>query len=554
MKKKLRSVSALVLSAFLFLAGCSGKDTNEAITEVEDIVSSATTVTQTAGSTGINAVWSEEDLNTAYDESAVRIVGQGNSVEISGNGATSEAGNVTITKAGTYVLSGTFEGQIMVEATSNDFVHLVLEGVTITCEDSAAIYGSQSDKIVITLAEGTVNSVSDGQSYVYANVNEDEPNAAIFSKDDLTINGTGSLEVMANYQDGIRGKDDLWIVSGELKVTAVADAIQGKDSLWIGGGSFTINAGNDALKSSNDKESDKGWVMIDGGTFEITAADDAIHAESMMVIQGGDINILSCYEGIEGLTVDIYGGNISLYATDDGINAAGGSDETESFFGGGRMDGNENARVSIYGGNIYINANGDGIDSNGYFYVYGGNVIVEGPVNGANGPLDYTYGASIDEGTFIAAGSSQMAQAFSEDSKQPWILYNLSEWQQAGTTVTLTDSSGNEIYSQVLNKEYQSIVISAPGLTSDGTYILSCGSFSEEITLENGSYSNGSAFGFGGEHGGGNGGGRGNRQEFNQGENPEMPSGEMPEGMPEGERPEMPTGEMPEGMPEVPSE
>jgi len=505
-KLKLASLGLIII---LVLSGCSSVQssqsssqagiTSESVSGSKTEASASSTANQSTGTQPAADLssYKAEDLVTDYDSSATFIHGDGSDVTIEGSGAALVDGKVKITKAGTYVLSGEINTQILVEATANDLVYLVLNGVTITCEDSSAIYGSQSDKIVITLYENTENRVSDGSVYVYDNAADDEPNAVIFSKDDLVLNGTGSLVAEGNYEEGIRSKDDLLIISGTYQITSILDAVQGKDSVTIADGEFTIQAGNDAIKASNDTESDKGYVVINGGTFLISAGDDAFHAETSMTINGGDITITECFEGIEGLTVEINGGNISLYASDDGINAAGGSDEGEGFFGGGMFGGNENAVVTINGGTIYVNAAGDGIDSNGYLYVNGGTIYVEGATNSGNGALDYDLDALVSGGTIVAVGSTGMAQGFGSSSTQGHILYNLSSQQQGGSTIVLKDGDGNEIISFTPEKQYQSVVISDPQIQTDGVYTLTGGSETVEITMSGNSYSN-TQGGFGG--------------------------------------------------------
>ncbi|WP_025678899.1 carbohydrate-binding domain-containing protein [Paenibacillus massiliensis] len=232
------------------------------------------------------AIWSANEATT--------ITLNGTTAAISGNGASAEAGQITITEAGTYVLKGELsDGQILVNVADKGTVQLVLNGVTIHNEDSAGIFVQKAGKAIITLADGTVNTVTDGAKYVYADAATDEPDAAIFSKADLTFNGTGKLNVTANYNDGITSKDELRIVSGEFNVKAANNGIKGKDLVAIQAGTFTIEAENDGIKSTNDTEADKGFVAIQTGTYHIQSAHDAIQAETVLVIEDGTYQLVT---------------------------------------------------------------------------------------------------------------------------------------------------------------------------------------------------------------------------------------------------------------------
>lgn len=504
MKKKILSA---MLCGLLVMNGCQGETAVEQKevplpTQLDTSVQESAEETETtasadqivpAGQEEIAAVTTEadhatygkaEDYDTSIPSDAVTITGNGEIVDISGAGAKTDGGAVTITKGGTYVLSGVFNGQILIDAGKEELVHLVLAGAQMTCTDSAAIYGVQSDKIVITLQDGTVNQIEDGETYVYETAEEEEPNAAIFSKDDLTINGTGSLIVQGNYEDAIGTKDDLLIVSGNYQIDAVEDGVQGKDSLTILDGTFIITAGNDALKASNDTDTDKGWVLIDNGTYTISAGDDAIHAETELTIHGGTIDIVACQEGIEGQTVTVNDGMISVKASDDGINAVSGQ-------------GSGDISITINGGEIYVNADGDGLDSNDALVINGGTVYVEGPTNDGNGIMDYEYSGEIHGGIFVATGSSGMAMNFGTDSTQCSILVNLSNAQEAGTELTLKDAEGNVLFTKTIQKQYRSVVISIPELEADGTYELTCGTETAQITMNGTIYGTGMG-GFGG--------------------------------------------------------
>ncbi len=205
-----------------------------------------------------------------------------------------------------------------------------MDGFHITCEETSPVYGLQSGKIVLILAEGTENSVTDGAQYVFSTADEDEPDGAVFSKDDLTINGTGTLTVKGNYSNGIRTKDHLKVMDGTLDIRAERDGLKGKDSVTVKDGQIRITSGEDGIKANNDSDPEKGYVVIEGGSIQIQAGDDGIHAETWLTIYDGDIEVQESYEGLEGLKVDILGGNIKVKSTDDGINGAGGASGGEN--------------------------------------------------------------------------------------------------------------------------------------------------------------------------------------------------------------------------------
>ena len=278
---------------------------------------------------GKTAEYDSADLNPSWNEADSTVITcEDAGTKISGEGAVEEDGVILISKAGTYVLRGTYKGQVAVDAGKEDVVRLVMDGFHVSSEDTAPVYGIQSGKIVLILADGAENSVTDGDAYIFETADEDEPDAAIFSKDDLTINGQGNLTVNGNYSNGIRSKNDLKVVSGSLEIKAEKDGMKGKDSLCIKNGQINVVSGQDGLKSSNDSDAQKGYVVIEGGKMVIQAGDDGIHAETWLTIQAGEIDVQESNEGMEGLKVDINGGNIKVKSTDDGINAAGGGNGT----------------------------------------------------------------------------------------------------------------------------------------------------------------------------------------------------------------------------------
>lgn len=432
---------------------------------------------------GKEAVYGEEDLDDSWDiNSATVIACNGTDAEVSGGGAAAENGVIRITSAGTYILRGAYRGQVQIDAGQEDIVRLVLDGFHVTNGSTSPVYGIQSGKIVLILADGTDNTVEDGAGYVFGAADEDEPDAAIFSKDDLTINGQGNLTVNGNYSNAIRSKDNLAVISGSLNITAVKDGLKGKDSVTVKDGRIQLKTGEDGIKSSNDSDEEKGYVVIDGGEIVIRAGDDGIHAETWLTVNGGNIDIQESYEGLEGLKVDINGGNISVKSTDDGINAAGGSEGQESERA--KMQDDPDAYVRIAGGTVTVDAMADGIDSNGSLYVEGGTTYIYGPVSGRDGALDYNGTAVIDGGIFAALGSAGMMQGFSEESGQNVVMVYYGRKQEAGTPVVLTGDGDTELLNITPEKEYECVLISLPELKQGNTYRLSTGSEMQEIAID----------------------------------------------------------------------
>ena len=528
-KRSILSLLTLIMVISLItalLTGCgSSSDTGSS-------ASSASTVSAVnTSSIQEDDMFTKRDLDPSYDEStASKITFDNDSVSMEGDGVSADGSVVTITAEGTYILSGTSaDGQVIVSANDTSKVQLVLDDLTLTNDDSACILVENADKVFITLADGSDNTLSDTGTEYTQSLEDTTVDGVIFSKDTLTLNGTGTLNVNANYDNGIVSKDDLKITSGTYNITSTGKALEGKDSIRIKSGNITITSQDDALHSDNEEDG-KGFIYIENGTLTISTKDDGIHAQNAISIVGGTINIEQSYEGIEAQQIDVNGGTIHVVASDDGINASDGSGSgQEGFFGGmngmnrdtttsatqestnysslasaeviedsdsdamarggmgggmggGMMDTDENAYLRITGGDLTVNANGDGLDTNGYLYIDGGNITVYGPTNSGNGAVDYGLGATITGGTVMIAGSAGMAETFGSDSTQYSIMTTFDSVISAGTEVTLTDSSGNVVLQFTPEKDYQNVILSSPSL-AEGSYTLTAGSVSKEITV-----------------------------------------------------------------------
>ena len=420
--------------------------------------------------------FTSNDQNTAWT-AATTITLSGDTATVSGSGAYVSGGSVTIASAGYYDVTGTLtDGSLMVDAGKNAKVFLRLNGVTITCSDDAAIRVDQADKVFLTLAEGTENTVTSGETYSEAAL-ADKTDGAIFAHDDLTINGSGALTVTAAYKHGIAANDSLRITGGKITVTAPADTIHVNDSLHITGAAITLSAG-----------------------------DDAIHSDTSVAILGGSITVNTCCEGIEAPEILIEDGAVTVTSTDDGINASGTQTSDGSLPG-----------VTINGGTVtLLNPSGrdaDGIDSNGNIDINGGLVYISLVGDGGNCALDYgseNGGACrINGGTVVACGGSTMLETMSENSAQPSILY-AGTTQAAGTEITLQDSSGETLLTYAAPNSFSAVLVSCPEMATGSTYTLTLGDTAQEIPLTQVATTYGVSGNMGGGRDGNMGGGMGN--------------------------------------------
>ncbi|MCM1027326.1 MAG: carbohydrate-binding domain-containing protein [Roseburia sp.] len=423
---------------------------------------------------------------------------------VRGNGAYVYNGALYIAYAGRYLISGELsDGNIIVSADGDDKIWLMFDGVSVHCEEDAALRVEQADKVFITLAEGTENSLSSGSRY-RADATAAGVDGTIYSRDDLTINGSGSLRVTAGYQHGIVCNDDLVLAGGTLTIEAVQDGIHANDSVRIREAEITVSAGDDGITVSNDDET------------------------AFLYVESGKINILSCYEGLEAIDITIAGGTIDIRSTDDGINANGNGSKSV---------------IRIAGGDITIlNENGrdaDGLDSNKDIYISGGRLLVSVADSGSNCAIDYGSEnggvCEISGGTVIACGGSTMAEGFDSSSPQGFLMYNTSAG--AGTVVTLESADGSLLLSEEIPYRFSSLVVSTPEMAVGDTVRITVGGTATELAVTNSS--NDFGFGRGGMAGGmwgGKGqdrvfGGRGSRDDGqmpgNDGQMPED-DGQMP--------------------------
>ena len=408
----------LLITLFAMLTACSGyamgataeADSTSSVAASQPATGLEAAANTTAGTqqtpeitfVPISVEYDDDDLeSSASSAAATTIKLDGDTIIFDGSGVAVDGNIVTITSAGTYNISGTLnDGQLVVDTADEETVVLVLNGVNTTCATSAPIYVRNAEKTVLTLADGTENYVTDGASYVFENAEAGEPNAAIFSKDDLTINGNGALTVNANYDNGIVSKDDLKITGGNITVNAVNDGIKGKDSVAVLDGTLTIVAGSDGLQASNVEDVEKGYIAIEGGTLDITAGLDAIQAETSLLVSGGNLMLTSgagqnstadSTKGLKaGVDITITGGSLTIDAADDAIHS--------------------NNTLTIDGGDIVLASGDDGIRADASLVINGGAVNVIQSYEGLESNViiinDGTiHIASSDDGINVSDGS-----------------------------------------------------------------------------------------------------------------------------------------------------
>ncbi len=518
LKSRKYRYAAVILCTLLALSGC-GTQTPEETSPAADTPASGQTKAATVSTIDTASLFSDRDLAGTYDEdAAITIRLSGDSAACDSDTVTSKNGQIIIGAEGVYLLSGALtDGQIVINAGQTDKVQLVLAGADITSSTSAAIYALEADKVFVTLAEGTQNTLTNGGEYV--DIDENSIDAVIFSKTDLTLNGSGSLTINAQAGHGVVSKDDLVITGGRYTISSASHGLSGKDSIAIAGGTFAITSGKDGIHAENaddlslgtlyiadgtytvtaqgDAVSAQGALQIDGGTFDLytgegsasvdmstgddfgpmggprgempaqpdttasqtdenpvsqkgikgentyiinggtftigsaddclhaggamtvaageftlNSGDDAVHCDDNLTIQNGTFTIPHCYEGIEGLSITIEDGTFEIDSNDDGLNAAGGADNSGfGGFGGRPQDiftADSDCFITINGGTFTIVSSGDCIDSNGALTISGGALALT-----CNGKGD----TALDcDGTYTNNGGDVTTNDGSEDN------------------------------------------------------------------------------------------------------------------------------------------
>lgn len=530
--KKLTAAMAAGIIAIFTITGCAMPWQKAADDSSSNVSTFSAGILSQSGENALSLEFDSEDLDSSYNESkCTKINLSGSGATVSGSGVTVENGNITITSAGSYIISGTLtDGSIKVNCSEKGTVRLILNGASISSSSTAPVVVEEAKKVLVTLADGTTNTITDKTRQ---SVDDEDFSSAVYSKADLVFNGNGTLNVNAGYRNGIKSTDDLKVVSGTFNITSNEDGIIGKDLLGIKDGKFTIKSGSDGMKSTYDTDTSKGNIVITGGEFDITASndgihcnedilisggnltissgDDGVHADDNLQVDGGTIDIKKCCEGLEGVQITLNDGDISIVASDDGINAADGSSSSGmgmGGFGGGQASSSDSSvLLTINGGNIFVNAGGDGLDSNGNIVMNGGNVTVLGPTSDGDTALDFDGAFTINGGVLMAFGSSGMLETPTSAQNGCCIVTTLGT-VSANSAFSLMDSSGNVIMSYTPTKNYASAIVYSSDIKNGSTYTVTAGSTTQSITVNSNVTTNGVSGGFGGGQNGGFGGGQ----------------------------------------------
>jgi hypothetical protein len=544
------AVTSLVLAAAL--AGCTGESDSGSSSGATPGSGAAA-----AGSAGGNQAAAQvlaankadhaEDGDAEFDAAkAVDVKLTGTSATAGGDGVKADGATVTITAAGTYRLSGTLNGQVVVNA-PDATVKLVLDGATISSTTTAAIGIAEGEEVVVILADGSTNTLSDAGSYA----DGAEINAALYSAADLTITGTGALTVRGNGNDAIAGQDGLVIQSGTITVEAADDGIRGKDYLVVEGGTVTVTSGGDGLKADNAEAAGSGYIsvadgtvtvtakgdgadaatdlvvtggkltvatgggsgvrpvddastkglkskvitVLEGGTVDVDSSDDAVHsdgavhlngatvtvasgddgvhAETTLLVDAGTVKVTSAVEGLESADITVNGGSTDITASDDGVNAAGGTGEAQAGGGpGGGGQGVGDYQLVVTGGTLIVRATTDGLDSNGTATFSGGTVVLYGATSRGSGALDLNGSLTINGGTIAAVGS---AVTPSEQSGQGWLSAAAESPVAAGTTLHVVDGDDKVVTTFVTAREVQVVTFSSASIKNGEEYKIYAG-------------------------------------------------------------------------------
>ena len=489
---------------------------------------------------------------TSYDESqATQVTLADQTATVTGQGASFSAQTLTISQAGTYVLTGSGKNlKLVVEAADTDQVHLVFQNLTLEGEGTL-LQINKAHEVVISLAEGSQNALTESQAS-----DDEKVKATIHSQVPLTLNGTGNLTLTALTKNALEVEDDLKVLGGTYTVKAANHGFKAEGALDIEVATLTVEAGKDGLHAEHDETTERANISLNPTQLSIAATEDGVDAGNELTIKGGTITVSQSEEGLEARVIRQLGGDVIIKSSDDGVNASAGSSSKTSDTSdtskttdasitsnsadtsssasqatsdsataptsasqatadpaatsqadqankdknatppsppagqaspqggqppqngqgpggmppGGQEESDPSLQIILKGGTLTIDAEGDGIDSNGTVTISGGSLVVNGSVQGGNGPLDAAGDITITGGTVWALGTSDMLQGFAQGSTQASLTANIAG--TAGQTLIILDANGKEVARQTASKDFQAVIMSSGDLVDGQTYTI----------------------------------------------------------------------------------
>lgn len=540
--KYIAQLGTMILAFLLIGCGSKAENTEE---KVKSFISDSD-VEAALSSVEKEAVveFNESDYYEAYGSNAVIVSFEGSDATISGEGATEEQGVLTITKGGKYVLSGSYDGRISIAAGESEQVWLYLNNVSVTSKKSPALTEDTAGKVIISIVDGTTNVFTDSEQYSY---DFSAYTACMHFNDSVTINGNGTLNIYGKTNYGICSKDSLIVMSGNTIIDALNDGVVASNQFILRDGCVSINSGRYGIKTTNEEN---GTVTILGGIVNvksgkdginsvrelyiyagvlgISAVDDGLHSGGSIVIEDGVITVYDSTKGVEGTLIYVKGGNLTVNASDDGMNATNGNEDTfdntpfdqkadpalnAENYKTVQVSGTETGSfqtltdydnviptITITGGKVIINASGDGIDSNGNIVIEGGYIWVDGPTESINGSIDYDGALIMNGGTLIATGSSGMYQSISKESELSVINYFSLTEIAANSSIIIADGN-TTLCDFKTQKSGNTVLFCSEKLELGKTYTLVVNGVSANVTAEAGGGYNGFAGGDFGNYG-----------------------------------------------------
>lgn len=397
-------------------------------------------------------------------QGATAIALKGDHAAIQGAGAAASAGGVTIAYPGTYILSGSLDdGCVTIDCEIDGEVYLILDNASIHCSTGPAIYVRQSLGTLIYLADGSENALSDGGAYATV-VGADgqaelkQPDAALYSADDLALSGTGALTITGSYDTAIHSRDAIYLVGGDINATAVLDGVKAADGIGISGSMLALTCGDDGISSS------KGYVSMASGSVSVDCKGDAVSALLGAEVSGGDVTVTDCREGMDAPVIVLSGGTVSIAAEDSAIAATMGDIDS----GVTAAD----CSVTICGGSLYAIAPCC-VRSDGAFTMTAGAAFLRA-LSAEDTPLK-AADSTVSGGAMFLCGDFE-STILSRDGGLNAVYYRSESAVAAGQTVSLANAAGETVFALTPNTEFYSLLIAYAGLVQGDSYTLSCGS------------------------------------------------------------------------------